>query len=302
MEIKPNPFSFYDFLGYFTPGALVLYGGILVHAHIEGPLTVQKTVEGLSFGKAELYVPFVLSAYLLGHFLSFLSSVTIERYAIWSHGYPSRFLLKLSVPSYWKVEEKAELVVRFLAGMVLFPLPVLGFTAGRVLYLRNLLARALDEELSTLLHEKVKDLLIQKGQINNPERYSLEKDHDFFRYVYHYAVEHATNHLAKMQNYVALYGFLRTVCLIFVVGSWFVLWHLGDHVLRILNGEGVEIVSLGWLLGGFMVASYVAYMGFMKFYRRFSLEALMAMAVVFQRESNPALKSDLGVAARPSAL
>ncbi|MFA6712186.1 MAG: hypothetical protein WCS33_05715, partial [Candidatus Caldatribacteriota bacterium] len=36
---------------------------------------------------------FVIISYVLGHALNYLSSLTIERYSIWSIGYPSRFIL-----------------------------------------------------------------------------------------------------------------------------------------------------------------------------------------------------------------
>lgn len=295
MDIKPNPFSLYDFLGYFTPGALTIYGGILVRAHIEGPLTLENAPEAISISKSELYVPFILSAYLLGHFLSFLSSVTVERYAIWSHGYPSRFLLNLPVNGFWEVEKKQERAVRFFLGIVLFPIPLFGHTVGRLLCLRTLFAKPLDERLSSLLREKVKGLIIHNGQIKKPEKYTLEEDHDFFRYVYHFSVENSSNHLPKMQNYVALYGFIRTVCFVFIIGSWFVTCHLVDHLLHASNGEYVSIAPLFWMSASLMAICYVAYMGFMKFYRRFSLEALMAMAVIYLGEPIPTFKSPLGM-------
>ena len=36
MESKQNPFSFYDFLGYFTPGAIFLYGLAFISPKILG--------------------------------------------------------------------------------------------------------------------------------------------------------------------------------------------------------------------------------------------------------------------------
>ena len=92
MDVKQNPFSIYDFLGYLIPGAVFLYGTLFIFEHIS-PLNDGAfgfNAANLSFEKPETYVPFVLLAYVVGHFLSFLSSITVERYSIWAHGYPSK--------------------------------------------------------------------------------------------------------------------------------------------------------------------------------------------------------------------
>jgi hypothetical protein len=71
-----------------------------------------------------------------------------------------------------------------------------------------------------------------------------------------------------MQNYVALYGFLRTSCLIAILAFW---WTLYNH---------------HWLTAaGSCAVAFLLYVGFIKFYRRFSLEAMMAVSVVVQSSS-----------------
>ena len=179
MVIKQNPFSFYDFLGYFTPGAISIYGGILIWKHMNTPLNFQLAMEKLSFGSPELYVPFVLLAYLSGHLFSFVSSFTIERYAICSFGYPSRFLLQLTINKYWDVSNN-EKVIRFFIGLSLFPIFILDNTVGRVLFLRDQLCRKLDDELTSIIKKKVESLIKIAGELPNPDTYNLDKDHDFF--------------------------------------------------------------------------------------------------------------------------
>ena len=97
------------------------------------------------------------------------------------------------------------------------------------------------------------------------------RDLDFFRYVYHYALENAPSHVTKMQNYVALYGFLRTIAFIAVVVFWVGVWHAFMGLSGIWTSVLMVAVSA--------VLAYLMFMAFVKFYRRFSLEALMAMAV-----------------------
>ena len=74
MDLKQNPFSLYDFLGYFTPGALFLYGLMAAYAHAQPLITVLGNITAtLSFKTPEVYIPFILVAYATGS-LSFLSS------------------------------------------------------------------------------------------------------------------------------------------------------------------------------------------------------------------------------------
>ena len=58
MDIKQNPFSLYDFLGYFTPGAIFLYGAFAVVGHVMPDKTPTSYItEILSFDKkSEMYV------------------------------------------------------------------------------------------------------------------------------------------------------------------------------------------------------------------------------------------------------
>jgi len=84
MEFKQNPFSLYDFLGYFVPGALFLYGlyfALALHSRTQAVFSSLSDL--VDFSRIELYLPFILSAYLVGHILSFMSSIIVERYSVW---------------------------------------------------------------------------------------------------------------------------------------------------------------------------------------------------------------------------
>jgi hypothetical protein len=111
------------------------------------------------------------------------------------------------------------------------------------------------------------------GLQNPPRTLEMEKT-DFFRFIYHYAVERAPNHLPKMQNYVAIYGFLRTITLISVFFFWGTIWHIA------------QLECFHWAFVGISVGvsflSFIFYMSFIKFYRRFSLEAFMALSAVYE--------------------
>jgi len=285
MNIKQNPFSFYDFLGYLIPGAVFLYGVLLVVGHLSPTETaVGFAASKLSFDKAEFYIPFTLLAYITGHFLSFISSITIERYSIWAHGYPSKYLLGISSKKYLDVTEHKCLrrVMRIIVLGVLAPISVLDWLLGAQAGMRDLYAKALDELLIDVLRRRIKCLIGDHAQVQNCSEDEMDIQLDFFRYAYHYAVENAENHLPKMQNYVALYGFMRTLTFISLILFWIVVWHV------ITTG----VSCIAGLVAVFLAAitTFLLFMGFVKFYRRFSLEALMAMAVTYRCEPNASLK------------
>jgi cytochrome c oxidase subunit IV len=223
----------------------------------------------------------VIAAYVVGHLLNFLSSITVERYSVWALGYPSKYLLRSSHPGYFHVSSPIAIrrVGRALVGLFLLPVSLPDLVLGDGAQLRDVYAGQLDASLSSVLRKKVSSLTAE-WPVHDAQP---SAETDSFRYAYHYAVENAPNHLPKMQNYVALYGFLRTLTLIAVMLFWVVVWHCFQGTMT-----WTEIVAT---IAGSAALAYVLFMGFSKFYRRFSLEALMALAVTYppcaerQRES-----------------
>jgi hypothetical protein len=278
MDLKQNPFSFYDFLGYFTPGALFAYAALLMYGHAVHPTTPLATIESVfGPGHAELYVPFVLSAYVIGHFLSFVSSVTVERYSVWTLGYPSKYLLGQPYPSFFEVAPPKFLrtVGHTIGSLVLAPVSLLDLLLGRLLNVRDLYAKPLDPFLIETIKDKVTELVIELGLVETATEKGGLRSHDYFRIAYHFAVENCPAHYPKMQNYVALYGFLRTVTLVLVMIFWLYVWHAIRHP---------SSPYLDWpLLIGIALLTYTSYAAFIKFYRRFTLEALMAISARIKR-------------------
>ncbi|MBU0689741.1 MAG: hypothetical protein KJ850_01090 [Gammaproteobacteria bacterium] len=280
MEIKQNPFSFYDFLGYLTPGSIFLYGVIAGYAHVYSELSPYAfVVKELSFEKAEIYIPFIFVAYIIGHILSFLSSVIVERYSIWSDGYPSKYLLGFASKGYFDVASHKWLRISIRGGVGLFLLPISFFDLfiGHGAKFRDLYAKSLDGLLVRVIKNKLNALLFEHAGLTTAPKNVNPPEADYFRYAYHYVVENAPNHLPKMQNYVALYGFLRTLTMLSVVFFWGMVWHIYKVQMQ-------PIQAVLWVLISALIA-YVLYMSFVKFYRRFSLEALMALAATYKLSS-----------------
>lgn len=275
MATKQNPFSLYDFLGYFTPGAIFMYSAAGIWVHLSDPnVAVELWRNLLELEKPGLYIPFVLGAYVCGHLLSFVSSITIERYSIWALGYPSKYLLGFNPTPYfsfgWKIIPR--LILRMFVALAVLPISMLDLSLGKLLKFRKLYAVSLDPLLINLLKNKTEALIREKGGVINPAEYGPAAEHDYFRFVYHFAVEHSHNHLSKMQNYVALYGFLRTLALEAVILFWMLVWHAFSY------DQHHVVIAMCF---GSIVLSYLLFTAFVKFYRRFSLEAMMAMAVTF---------------------
>ena len=76
-----------------------------------------------------------------------------------------------------------------------------------------------------------------------------------------------------MDNYVALYGFMRALAFISIVVSWVSL------IVAVVNynNEYLSICKSSLLYVGIAILSFFFFMGFMKFYRRFTLESLMCL-------------------------
>jgi len=274
MESKQNPFSFYDFLWYFTPGAIFLYGLAFISPKILGMESIAEFLMPIKeIDDVGGYVPFILSAYVLGHILSFLSSITVERYSIWSAGYPSKYLLNVHVDPYFTPEQpkRVKITARVLLIFILFPVVLFDFLIGYGLKFRELYK--LDGLLADLIKLKIQALLSASGVLKKDTPKKNPETDDYFRFVYHYCVEHAANHLPKMQNYVALYGFLRTLTFIAVSGCWLLLYFLFKARIECLTS--LYLLSLASLL------TYILFMAFTKFYRRFTLEAFMALVAVY---------------------
>lgn len=292
-HLKQNPFSVYDFLGLLFPGALALMGLHILMKHVEGegsegikPFlnefvgTVDcQEIGSINFEYAIKTGVFILMAYILGHLLSFLSSISVEVYLTRLHGYPAKYLLGIKNRCYFdgfkfvcRCFKRLKICLFFKgvckliakAALLVFLLPVVvwDFIVGSLCGANKFYIKKLDWRLRKDLKHKLLDLygvLELKGDFNS--------ESDFFRLVYHYAVEYAPNHIVYMQNYVALFGLLRTLTFISVIFFWLMLMCLKFDTLTLYYYLSHSLLS------------YIFFWAYVKFITRFNLEALMAMSV-----------------------
>lgn len=269
MNFNQNPFSLYDFLGYFIPGALLIY----MLSCIDWTGSSMSFIHTIEFKlRNDNYLPFIIAAYVIGHFLSFFSSITIEKFSIWLYGYPSKYLLKITHDGYlYKGLPFTKILKRCIIGLLLFPIAFYDVFLDRILKLRILHGRTLDQSIINLIVQHAKrafnkiDIEQSQGQIDI-------KNEDFFTMLYHYVLERNKNHAGKIQNYVALYGFLRSITLIFVLLFW-VLLIMKSYISLNQLPYVVLLISISFV-------SYIFFLSFKKFYRRYSQETLFALTTM----------------------
>jgi len=270
---KQNPFSIYDFLGYLIPRGLLIYS-ILIgkHLHEASELNLDLIID--KYGKVnfgEVFI-FVIVAYSLGHLLSFLSALTVETYTNRLYDYPSRSLLG------FKQGENAITLKSILLIIFLLPIVALEYIFSNVLELTRKIHKPIDPFLresiiyKTKLFLKKLDLLEISSDVNHETK---EFDFDFHRIITHYTYETSKQHQTRMTNYVALYGFLRNLALLFNVFSWVYIF----FILKGINfnyGFSFDKIAVLFLLIG---SAYIAFLAFNKFYRRYTLEGFMLIIV-----------------------
>lgn len=311
MEPRQNPFSLYDFLGYLIPGFLFIFFFVSIAKDTVCSLFIPDFITNL-IQTESLYSYLFLTffCYFFGHVLSYLSSITIEKYSIWTLGYPSCYMLKHKIPGFWcnfwnkfvsdRASDKKQIqissfvcrlgycLMSFLRSTVklimctcILPVVFTDLIIRKLFMFREFLGKPLDEFLSDKIQMKINRFMedqysdldtkieSEKSSLSNEPR-----DPDFFRLIYHFVNEHTTNHYAKMQNYVALYGFARTMCFTSIVLFWALLIPaIFTHQL---------LYSYLWPAIALFLLSSILYLDFNKFYRRYTLEALMAFTAIFE--------------------
>lgn len=285
MTLNQNPFSVYDFLGYLVPGMLCAIGIVFIN---QNPYVFSFLVFS-KFGNYTEGLVVLILCYLLGHLLSFLSSITIEKYSVWTLGYPSKYLFKQKKDNFWlSIVRKYEpehkygsifrilfrIIIKTIISIAIFPITVLDIVVRHLFRLYDQYARPFDNDLISIVGKSLDELLSIKFKATKVCG-TEEDEHDYFRIVYHYALEKAQNHNPKMQNYVSLYGFTRTTSFIFVSLFWYCLF------VYCRNCYLVDFWYIPMLIG---LISFILYIDFNKFYRKYSVEAVMAATVSYKTE------------------
>ncbi|BBV49934.1 hypothetical protein [Citrobacter portucalensis] len=286
--MNQNPFSFYDFLGYLIPGGffilLMYFCGLTFDLDIVVDLTELLKGQSQIFGVLN-YASIVIISYIAGHFISITSAFFIEKYMNEKLGYPSQYLFnKLSddleivcTPSCCEQDEDIKRKIKYrIIKAVLLPITPWDYATQKLCY-----SQSLPFQLANTTWLIIKDGYEKKFRLDSELlKVGTGLHDDLFRLAYHYVYEFSNQHRSKIQNYVALYGFCRNICLVFIITFWI---SFLTFICRLVEGNSTFYSLVSVLLSFFFV--YVFYVGFVKFYRRYTLEVLMAFAVL-QRKDN----------------
>jgi len=288
LKVNQNPFSFYDFLGYLIPGGffilLMYFCGLTFDLDIVVDLTELLKGQSQIFGVLN-YASIVIISYIAGHFISITSAFFIEKYMNEKLGYPSQYLFnKLSddleivcTPSCCEQDEDIKRKIKYrIIKAVLSPITPWDYATQKLCY-----SQSLPFQLANTTWLIIKDGYEKKFRLDSELlKVGTGLHDDLFRLAYHYVYEFSNQHQSKIQNYVALYGFCRNICLVFIITFWI---SFLTFICRLIEGNSISYSLISVLLSFFFV--YVFYVGFVKFYRRYTLEVLMAFAVL-QRKDN----------------
>ena len=96
--MKDNQFSLYDLFGYLIPGSFLV---IMIKVFKEFITKTNVTFESVQdsipkLNTVEVFIS-IIFFYIVGHVINLISSYTIEIYSTWNYGYPSKYLLNISL-------------------------------------------------------------------------------------------------------------------------------------------------------------------------------------------------------------
>lgn len=270
-----NPFSLKDFLAYVFPGALALFIVYSVYVYnSNGDGTFMLSLINAPI-KLDAVLLILLLSYVTGHFIAYFSSLTIENYLIWLYGYPSDFLLK-DVPDhkYFKVHEPASFLKkswRVVVALMLLPITLSTLLIAKLFKADYFLTKKLDPVMIVAIQNSCRRLA---AHLDYP--CSELDETDFHRIVSHYEYEMLPFHSQKMDNYISLYGFLRSIALIF---NFTFLYILVFVAIPSVDFDSHIDWNMIILLVALALITYIFFLGFMKFYRRYTLENLMCAVI-----------------------
>ncbi|KAB1442198.1 hypothetical protein [Pseudodesulfovibrio senegalensis] len=278
--MEQNPFSIYDFLGYLVPGSVFTL--CLSYVLVKHDLC---SIPPLPEGEGVIWfilIGFIVFSYTFGFALSVISAEIVERYLICRAGYPSKIRFGLGRLSFFReisrngVLQTCILAVTFIT--FLLPVVILDFFIGKILnFDKKYFKEYKNEKEKNYVMDCVNKILCH---INSDTPLFMQHTPNFFKYLYHFAYEQKSVHSSKLQNYVALYGFSRTLCLITSLIFNLAVSMAIYKYFKEFYVSSEEIICISLLIGGSAILSYTFFFGFAKFYRRYTDEVLMAICAM----------------------
>lgn len=274
-----NPFSLFDFLGYFIPGALSLY---LIILSPDFGKYFEKDFFNTSSSLVDMPIYmilfYIIIAYCLGHFLSFFSTLTIEKYTRIVYNDPSKLLLNDDVVkpnneiSLYKIN-----IWRSVLFILIWPLILYDKIMVSCLNYNHSYLKAIDNPYKSLIRKHITSVFKEIGYDGDV----FHEDNNYHKFLIHYNYEFTKNHGHKLMNYVSLYGFLRVITLISCFFFNYTFVSIIKNYSFQFDRDGLKSFFLiSFCL--FLIASFtfIFYLGYLKFYKRYTTENLMLILIV----------------------
>lgn len=238
----------------------------------------------------------LVSVYILGHLIAYLSSQLVEKAV-------DRFLGKIStsiiismrstnasrdaelkkvfVQRVHKIRSDHALFSAVVRAIFHFP-NFLHYTGMYLTGIFGYLDTRVPKEAFEIAKAKYAVDVIPNGQVAIATKW--------FKSLEYYVINNVPEAVPRMYNYLVMAGLFRSLSFIFLWASWFILFYLVCHLVFDTwplgltdsgTGFGAGIIEW-WSLSTLSVFSLVAYL---KFQRRYAEEAIMALAFAKQQVS-----------------
>jgi hypothetical protein len=223
----------------------------------------------------------LIGAYFVGHLLGFLSSITVEKIALVYFGFPSQYLTGtfehqgriFSRTAFENIGERRTFSV-IMVQAIMVPLVVTVWMLVCFSFTTVLLKR---------MPQSMIDMLEQRFEVLSGRKIDFDKSREWFRFIAAYVVNNNPVAFLRMYNYLTMYGMLRNMTFVFVLGFWVYLVLYLSSIDVIWCPQGLQLLSRPWQLGAsvlnavFGAATFCAYI---KFYRRYSEEGIHAFVAM----------------------
>lgn len=273
--IERLPFTIYDVIGYLAPGSFAVWISLLAAKHLKLHQTL-----GISHNSIFIFnntyidaiiliSAFITASYITGYIISFLSAIIVERLLIRSAGYPTASLMGFRD----EIEKKEKDAVYCISNIIML---IFMNTTFIVVFITK------KTKLFTYLNEKLPNNIIKKTKeryklINNKNK--IKEKENWFNLIENYIKNNHQDAYLRMYNYVVIYGFLRSFCLLFnIIFIKFSIYFIYKCIS--LDLKQYELIWMISFLLFIAFISLVLFHAYVKFFRRYSKEGLTAFATL----------------------
>jgi len=307
MRVERLPFTVYDIVGYLFPG-LILIIGLMFFFEYTGIANVSDGIETLRVRSAIVAGVFLLViAYAIGHAISLAASLSIEKLVVTFVGYPSQYLLPITGKEYdFKTGGDARDQTRqaiesiqesqnssnsvFWMRWMLRPLYISLLIANKFGVMLHFVKRIGNETQVIFNKRFFKAFEVERFNLDGKQWFSLVENTIWC---------HSPGGAARLYNYLTIYGFCRNLSLVTYIlfltffAAGFVLalcsvtapvWQLAWILSALREFLTFLVSSQFWWLQVFAFLSFamslILMFGFLKFYRRYSYEAIYNFVLI----------------------